>query len=653
MDIGLGIDVGGTNTDAVLLDLRSKKVILSNKSPTTYNDLSIGIKNVISKFDRSFFPKISLTSISTTLATNSIVEGFKNKISAFLIGYDPKEFVIDLNDEIHFVKGGHNVKGEEKSPLDIDYIKAAILKSRDFVEGYAVSSFFSVRNPEHELCTKELINRYSNKPVTLGSELSFKLDAKTRAMTVILNAHLIPIIYDLLDSVKKVFKSFNINTPIMVVKGDGSLIDEKEALYRPIETILSGPAASVVGAKSLIKDSKKAKNGIVIDIGGTTTDIAILKDGQPEINFSVARVGRWKIHLKAIKMETIGVGGDSEIKIDSEGNIEVGPNRVIPICYLGCLYPEVNKELISIDKSVKSIDISSKINFYTLEEKNNSHNLSNLEEDILEQLFPSPASLFQISKTLNRTIVEITKALKKLEKKGFIKVSGFTPTDIFHIKGLYTEYNKESSELAYKILSKSFLNNKWDLLKRIETVVYQNIGVKILGMLSKNELNKDLYHFLWDLSSNTSNYIDGLECKINLHKMIIGVGAPSYAMIPSLTKIFNAKPLIPQYAEVANAIGAITSSVVIMEEAIIKPYKDGFNLHFSTGLKFFQDLEEANIYGNDILRKIISKKAKRAGVKRLNISFEEKDNIVKTKGGNSIFIEKRIIAKGIGKPRLD
>jgi N-methylhydantoinase A/oxoprolinase/acetone carboxylase beta subunit len=151
LTVGLGIDVGGTNTDAALVDLKEKKVLSFAKAPTTKDDLARGIRDVLNRFDRLFFPKIGLVSLSTTLATNSIVEGKRRRVRGFLIGYTPDLYPTAFKDEAVLISGGHTVHGDEKDPLDIAKIKQVLEQTKGEMDAYAVCGYFSVRNPDHEL----------------------------------------------------------------------------------------------------------------------------------------------------------------------------------------------------------------------------------------------------------------------------------------------------------------------------------------------------------------------------------------------------------------------------------------------------------------------------------------------------------------------
>src|SRR5262249_18128708 len=159
---------------------------------------------------------------------------------------------------------------------------------------------FSVRNPAHELRARALIRSCSGKPVTCAHELSSKLDAPRRALTAALNARLTPQIRHLIDALAVVLAQEQIDAPLMIVKGDGSLMKAEIALEYPVETILSGPAASVVGAGYLTGH----KHFLVSDMGGTTTDCAVVSNGRPAINAEGALIGGWRTMVEAVDVRT-------------------------------------------------------------------------------------------------------------------------------------------------------------------------------------------------------------------------------------------------------------------------------------------------------------------------------------------------------------
>ena len=279
MRLALGIDTGGTYTDAVLVNHENGDVLAGAKALTTRHDLSIGIGGAIEAVftaaaaqGMAFAPAdVALVALSTTLATNTLAEGHGAAVCLLLIGYDPElisrwGFTHDLAaNDVVYLAGGHDERGDEVAALDEDAARAAILARRETVEAFAISGYFGVRNPSHELRVRKLVEALTGKPATCGHELTSQLNAVRRATTVALNAHLILPLTDLMAHVQNTLLAQGIHAPLMVVRGDGSLVRAEFAIHRPIETILSGPAASAVGAWHLAR-----RNGLPEARGSAT-----------------------------------------------------------------------------------------------------------------------------------------------------------------------------------------------------------------------------------------------------------------------------------------------------------------------------------------------------------------------------------------------
>jgi len=659
LSVGLGIDVGGTNTDAVLINLLSKEILSVSKAPTTQDDLARGIDDALKKLDNTFFPRVSLIGLSTTLATNSIVEGVKRRVCAFLIGYGPDDYPPLFKDEVVLISGGHTVQGEEKEPLDLNRVKEVLQKTRNEIEAYAVCGYFSVRNPDHELRVKHLIQGQTHQPVVCGHEISLQLDAVKRATTTILNAHLIPVIHHLIDSVKRVFGKQKIVAPLMIMRGDGSLMSELAIQDRPIETILSGPAASVVGAKYFLERSGEDQDAVVVDIGGTTTDIALLKGGIPRLNPNGARVGHWQTNVMAIDIRTIGLGGDSQIFFDIDGNLRVGPKRIIPLSYLGYCYPEINEELRRIDEDWDLLPHGNHTYLWLSIGREVEDQLSPLAQLILSQLTGRPLSLFQLAELNGHAPSEILKEISALERRGLVIQSGVTPTDILHITGVFQAWNKESAERSLKILCKRQKIEFPTLIQKLRGVMDRSVGFQVLELvLSESTHSKTgldgcgFCNLFLDQCFRPDAKIEEVEFKLNLKDKIIGIGAPAHAFLPSVAEKLGTKTIIPSYAGVANAVGAITSAIVVREEAFIKSFQGGFHLHSSQEMKFFSQLEEATDYGKRLLHEITLRKAKEAGAGEVEVFVDEKEHWATSRGGDSVFIEKIITARAMGNPKI-
>ena len=201
-----------------------------------------------------------------------------------------------------------------------------------------------MRNPAHELRARQIIRALSPKPVTCAYELSSKLDAPRRALTAALNARLTPQIRHLIEALSRVLAQESIDAPLMVVKGDGSLMKAEVALEYPVETILSGPAASVVGASFLTG----LEDFVVSDMGGTTTDVAVVSGGRPVIRDEGALIGVWRTMVETVDVRTSGLGGDSEVHFDRQLRLRVGPRKAMPLSLMAQSFPSTLTELRSI-----------------------------------------------------------------------------------------------------------------------------------------------------------------------------------------------------------------------------------------------------------------------------------------------------------------
>jgi len=223
----IGLDTGGTYTDGVVYD-PSAGVLATGKSLTTKHDLSLGLGDALDQVLPAAAKGVGLVCISTTLATNAVVEGHGSPVGLLLTGFDEKALTrgglgrVVGNDPVAFIRGGHNVWGEEKDPLDVEAASVAIDEMAPSVCGFAVGGMFAVRNPTHEQALRDLAIERTGKPVTCGHELSSKLDAPKRALTTVLNARLIPQLQHLIEAVQGIMKDRGIDAPLMVVKGDGS-----------------------------------------------------------------------------------------------------------------------------------------------------------------------------------------------------------------------------------------------------------------------------------------------------------------------------------------------------------------------------------------------------------------------------------------------
>ena len=433
--LGLGIDTGGTFTDAAIVDVASNSVVAAAKAPTTHYDLAVGIMDALDRLPPELLAQVELVSLSTTLATNAIVEGNGAPVCLVLIGYDEgliRNYNLDRllpTANIAYVGGGHRSTGEEAAPLDESALEQVARKYAGSVAAIAVSGFFAVRNPEHELRARDVLAELTGLPITCGHELASELDSVLRAATCALNASLVRLLRDLMLSVQRALASLSVDAPLMVVRGDGSLMRVEMALERPVETILSGPAASVVGARALTQ----LDDMLVVDIGGTTTDIAVVRGGLPLLNNEGARVGRWRTLVRAVQTTSSGLGGDSQVSLDGSTPLQVGPRRVIPLAFLAEGHPEVKRDLVRM-MIASGAPSPAESAFFTLSRSVDGLQYSDVETRILKALELGPRSLWWLAQRDPWAHLYLSRP-NTLERTGVVLRGGFTPTDALHVSG--------------------------------------------------------------------------------------------------------------------------------------------------------------------------------------------------------------------------
>lgn len=320
----LGIDMGGTHIDGVIVD--RGKIIETIKNPRDHKDLFktiwTAIQDLLNKVEKNDISRIHL---STTVSTNAIVEKKTAKVGMVLqtgpgMDYGFKEYW----DNLEFVSGYVDHRGEVVKEIDdseINAVKDKFLKEK--VEALAVVSKFSVRNPSNEIFIKEMMDD-SFDPITMGHSMSGKLNFPRRVHTSYLNAAISKNFQAFADNIEKALKEEGIRAPVYVLKADGGTMDLKTAKRKPVETILSGPAASYMGMSALVDYSQ---DGILLDIGGTTTDIFFVANGVPLFEPLGITIDGHPSLVRSIFSHSMGLGGDSHIEL-RDGDFKIGPRRL-------------------------------------------------------------------------------------------------------------------------------------------------------------------------------------------------------------------------------------------------------------------------------------------------------------------------------------
>ncbi len=637
-----------------MLNLDTQDIMDKAKARTTREDLTIGISECINNLTLPNPEEINIVALSTTLATNAIVEGRGCEVGVLLIGHD---IIKDLPVKNYAsVKGGHNIKGRKIEELDEKSLYEAVKGFEGKVEAIAISGLLSIRNPEHELRAKEIVGEVLGLPVVCAHQLTTALGFHERTVTAALNARLIPIIDELIKSVEQVLEQKGIKAPILIVKGDGSLMSEEVATEKPIETILSGPAASIVGATFLTGE----EDAMVLDMGGTTTDIALLTDGVPRINAEGASVGGWLTRVEAAEVYTYGLGGDSYIQTNpKENKINVGPNRVWPLSYVVSKYPYLKKELEHGKKIRRELLFNQRSDCYVFlkEPKTNGTKLTKIETEIIELLKEGPHYIYYISEKLNSDVN--TMPLSKLEKMGLIIRSSITPTDLLHVTGELDQLDKEGAILGVQLLADNMKISQeefveWameEIINKLSLTIIQSL-VNIEGRDVKIESDRGCAIFLDKILKMKKK--NGFDCSMSMENTVVGIGAPIRAYLPKVAKKVNCKFIIPTNAEVANAVGAATGKVIDTTKVLIKPGSEGgFIVHLPWERKTFMELEEASDFALEVTKDYARKNALRSGALEPELMVEKKDIYSKSamSWADDVYIETRITVTAIGKPK--
>ncbi len=650
MSIVLGIDTGGTYTDGVVFDLNNQEIIAKSKALTTYNDLTIGINNCIKKLQFDNYKKIHGVSLSTTLATNSIVENRGCKVGIIMIGHEPIGKMPTKYYKV--IKGGYNVKGQLIERIDLSEARRAIYSFKNKVDAIAISGYFSIRNPEQEIKIRDIINEELDIPVVCAHNLTTSLGFHERTVTAALNARLLPIIANLIQSIKKVLNSYKIHCPLMIVKGDGSLMSEDMVRNKPIDTILSGPAASIIGSTHLTK----LDNALVLDMGGTTTDIAILEKGRPRINPEGALVGGWHTRVQAAEIYTYGIGGDSYIKIDRGGKLKIGPNKVLPLSVVCKDNPHIINELTEQGKKNRISNLFNPTDCFILKTKDIPNNLSERETEIVNILRDKPHSVLYISRKMKEKMYPLH--LRKLLQLDIIQRVSITPTDILHVKGSYTCWSIEGARAGISILAKKLGKSVNEFIEIAMEAIGDKLCKTIIQSLINYEgqnidINKDVVADYFVSKALRSNNRDVLMSFIKSKYPIVAMGAPVSAYLPKVADKINTELIIPEHAEVANAVGAATGKIIKKVETLIRrSLGEGYILHSPWGRKVFKELEDAKEYTLEESKKYILSEAEKHYTCDYQIIKNQKDSYVQSeeKAGKT-YIETITELRVVGRPK--
>lgn len=459
----IGIDVGGTYTDAVLTD--GRHVIAKCKTPTVHNNLMTSLLNALDNVTSGQdLNKINRVVLSTTLITNIIAEQKFPPVALVLLpgpGLSYREY--RFNTLTQFLSGAVDYRGREiVAPNESEIAQAAAKIVEAGYEHVAVVGKFSNRNNVHECLVKEIFEKmFTGITVETGHTVSGQLNFPRRIATTMLTAATKQIFSDFCSDVMQSLKERKITAPAFILKADGGTLPLSIALNRPVETIFSGPAASTLGAMSL---SPKGQTSVVVDIGGTTTDLSLILSGDPLLSSKGAEVESFLTHIRSFAVKSVPLGGDSTVVAD-KGQIVILPERNGPAYCLGGPEPTLSDALRYMDK-------------------------------------------IQLGDP-----VRAREAMNKLAGKT----------------------GKSPDETAQAVIS----------------AAHNTIVNSIEQMFAKWE--KEPAYRIWEIMQQSTVRPDN----------IVGVGGAADGLIPDVARLMDCNPIVPEHAEVANALGAAAAQPTV------------------------------------------------------------------------------------------
>ena len=625
MSFGIGIDTGGTYTDAVLYDFDAGAVAARAKALTDSGDLSGSIDRALAGLPEDCFADVASVAISTTLATNACVEGKGGRARLVLVGV-PEELLIKADadrygfgpGDVLCVPARTSFDGTVAEPVDWDAVIAAHPDFFSEAEALGTAAMNAVRNGGvHELAAQKALTARFPVPFVRAGELAGELNVLERGATALLNAKLLPLVQGFMRSVQAQLDKRRIPCRYMTVRSDGGLMGPEAAALKPVETILSGPAASVVGARTLAGGG----DCLVVDIGGTTTDIAVIQDGAPLMTDQI-RIGGWRTQIRGVSIETYALGGDSRLRVQT-GTLAMDPRRVKPLCALASEHPEILaplQELVDLRRQ-HTLPI---YEFLELARPDaDESRFTPAEVRVIRALRDGPAMLGGGAFDLYSLDTE------RLEAEGVVQRCGLTPTDIMHLTGDFQAFDARASRLAAHFFLRNltaYADNEKDLerfcqdaLDQFRHALFQRVSAALMRAAFPNIFRGaalDGQFAAWFEALWRGEKPEGPLCALALQPRakLVGIGAPTHVFLPRVAAALGMECVIPADASVANAVGAITAGVSAHVVVRVRPdVEGGFALHGPGLAAHYDEYEDALAAARDAAARLAAAQAATLG----------------------------------------
>jgi N-methylhydantoinase A/oxoprolinase/acetone carboxylase beta subunit len=380
----------------------------------------------------------------------------------------------------------------------------------------------------------------------------------------------------------------------------------------------------------------------------------MIRDGQVRVCDSGSHVGGKKTHVKALRIRTVGLGGDSYIAWN-KGGFEIGPQRVAPMAWLGLHGPGAKEALDFLMRRVDDYKGSTnKMQILIQQGRHDGLRLTAREADIVRLLKERPFSLQELAERTGLSHWSFV-PVARLEEHFMVQRCGLTPTDLLNGRGGIALWDKQTSTRMCEIFSAITGMKPDEMIEALLEEMVKKLALEVLKRQLDEETDPDR---LEDcevcrvlirnmLGSGNRDY----SVRLRMRRPVIGIGAPVHLFLPRAASLLGAEAILPEHADVANAVGAVTSQVKVSRQVKIRPSQaGGFLIEGLPGAKRFLDFEEATAHAEEGLTRMVREIAQASGTTETSVEIDVDDHIHTTANGGQIFVRRTLSAELAGEP---
>jgi hypothetical protein len=623
--LGIGLDTGGTFTDIVLYDLHAGRVLRKAKTPTTHGAYAVCVGEAFRVLD--LIPEelaaLRRVVLSTTLATNAVAE---DKVHPAGLVLEPADIRVE--------PGFHPRLALLRSEISFDCYELVAVSRQELldkvspwaasVESFAVSGYAATRDPRHERQIAQILAEEFRKPVVMGSQLTHRLNFLERARAAALNAGLLPVILEWLGAIEGLLRARGIACPLYLVQGDGSLMSAREAREMPVHTLHSGPAASLQGGSRL---SGRAE-AIVIDVGGTTTDLGRVREGMGLLREGGVRINGRAIAVDGLDLATFGLGGDSRLRRMGDTGLRFAHQRVLPFCRA--------RELDSrFDPACLERELADSWHFGDMDliellaadphQSESAAGENPLQKEIVTALRSGP--LRERALASGRPGAEFQEAVSELLRRRRLLRVGLTPTDLFCAEGRVPQFSQDHARAMLTLYSRMLDLEPAELHERLWNGLQRQITAIVIRFLASLDPALPVEAELAERLTAQALVPEGsgqpaLRWNPGTGLVLAGAAAPLFFL--RAPEWLRPSLVVPEHGDVANAVGAVASRFVLRDSVTIEPLRyGGVELFDHLGKRAFPSLRDAQAAARRTLETRLRDRAEALGLEDAELRISE------------------------------